>query len=426
MQSIINANSSRACQVNKVIVEGTEQIRDDLIVAHLQPVIQAHSVMELMKAVDVMNDTLRSCGAAKDVIIGLDAVENGSTVLDIRPKVKLVPVNKFMAKTGTNIGNGEGDGYMTFQWRNIFGGGENFILDATTGTRTRSSYLVDFNAPLLNSTRWRWDTAAYATSRRVDWSSHEQVLHGVKSKIVKDVDGVRHELGVQSVLRSVRPYVDASSTILAHAGDDLKISVGYDASVDTRDDRVLPTDGWHVGVKNELAGGPFSTASFLKQTLEGSYAMNSGMNIVNFSLRGGWLYSKNSHVMDRFFLGGPNDVRGFFYNGLGARDLGDALGGDVFLSGGISGFTKFPFVSKDSGLKLHSFVNFGSLVPWDHTEQVRSLLAELVRPSVGCGFGVVFKHPVARFELNFVLPVVAHRNDAMRKGLQYGIGLEFM
>jgi outer membrane protein insertion porin family len=430
MSSLLGFNSSRACHVSNVVVEGTEHLRDSFIVAHLQPMIQATNIRALIESVDAVNDTFKASGAVKAVIISLDSMQNQSTTINVVPKIKLVPVSRFMAKTGTNIGNGEGDGYITFQWRNIFGGGEHLVLDATTGTRTRSSYLLNYNTPLLESTQWRWDTAAYATSRKIDWSSHEQVLKGVKTKAVKHENGLAHELSLQAVLRSVRPYTEASSAMLAHAGDDLKVSLGYDLSMDTRDDKVLPTKGWFLGLQNELAGlTKFSTTHFIKQSLEASYAATfNERDILNLSLRSGWLYSMDqySHIMDRFYLGGPNDVRSFFYNGLGARDTGDSLGGDVFISGGASAFTKFPFLSKESGLKLHSFVNFGSLVPWDHDESAKQLIKELCQPSVGCGFGIVFKHPVARFELNFVLPVVAHKHDAMRKGLQYGIGLQFM
>lgn len=430
MEKLISLNSTRGCEVVNVVVEGTEHLRDDFIARHIQPVIQAKNLQSLMLGVNAMNDTLRSSGAVKDLAVCINGMSSNRGVLMVQPKLKLIPMNKFMAKTGTNVGNGEGDGYMTFQWRNIFGGGENFIIDATTGTRTRSSYLVNYNAPFNESLTWRWDTSAYATSRNIDWSSHEQVLKGLKTKIAQDVNGVTQEWSLQSVIRSVKPYSLApSKTILAHAGDDLKISLGYDINVDTRDDKVLPTTGWKLGLQNEIAGlSKFSTSHFLKQTFEANWATNSNSSILNCSLRGGWLYTQDdySHVMDRFYLGGPNDVRSFFYNGLGARDQGDSLGGDAFISGGVSVFTKFPFIRESSGLKLHSFVNFGSLVPWDHNEPLLKLLNDLAHPSVGCGFGVVFKHPVARLELNFVLPLVAHEHDALRKGFQYGIGLQFM
>jgi outer membrane protein insertion porin family len=47
-------------------------------------------------------------------------------------------------------------------------------------------------------------------------------------------------------------------------------------------------------------------------------------------------------------------------------------------------------------------------------------------PSMAAGVGVVYAHPVARFELNFSLPLVLRRGEEGRKGLQFGVGINFL
>jgi len=47
-------------------------------------------------------------------------------------------------------------------------------------------------------------------------------------------------------------------------------------------------------------------------------------------------------------------------------------------------------------------------------------------PSTAIGLGLVYAHPVARFELNFSLPVVVRRGEESRKGLQFGVGINFL
>mgnify|MGYP006948644943 FL=1 len=42
------------------------------------------------------------------------------------------------------------------------------------------------------------------------------------------------------------------------------------------------------------------------------------------------------------------------------------------------------------------------------------------------GLGLLFQQGPVRLELNFGLPVLARRSDGTRKGLQFGIGLEFL
>ncbi|MCP5843072.1 BamA/TamA family outer membrane protein, partial [Klebsiella pneumoniae] len=55
-------------------------------------------------------------------------------------------------------------------------------------------------------------------------------------------------------------------------------------------------------------------------------------------------------------------------------------------------------------------------------------VADLFRgpPSMAAGVGLVYAHPVARFELNFSLPLVLRKGEVGTKGLQVGVGINFM
>lgn len=57
-----------------------------------------------------------------------------------------------------------------------------------------------------------------------------------------------------------------------------------------------------------------------------------------------------------------------------------------------------------------------------------STIAELGNglPSLAAGVGLVYAHPVARFELNFSLPLVLRKGEDARKGLQFGIGINML
>ena len=59
---------------------------------------------------------------------------------------------------------------------------------------------------------------------------------------------------------------------------------------------------------------------------------------------------------------------------------------------------------------------------------VKSTIQELQNglPSCTAGLGLVYAHPVARFELNFSLPLVIRRGEEGRKGLSFGVGIDFM
>ena len=166
-------------------------------------------------------------------------------------------------------------------------------------------------------------------------------------------------------------------------------------------------------------------------------------------LRGGFLYPlplgfdtkpTPSRINDRFQLGGPTDIRGFRLSGLGPRDGADAVGGDVYAAGSANLLVPLPRVGADKPFRMQAFVNGGRLLalkqaPADGNDDARtvqkslgSTISELGNglPSMAAGVGLVYAHPVARFELNFSLPLVLRKGEEGRKGLQFGVGINLL
>lgn len=50
----------------------------------------------------------------------------------------------------------------------------------------------------------------------------------------------------------------------------------------------------------------------------------------------------------------------------------------------------------------------------------------LARPSISAGVGLIYRFDPIRVEVNFGVPLAAARSDGMRRGIQVGMGLEFM
>ena len=102
-------------------------------------------------------------------------------------------------------------------------------------------------------------------------------------------------------------------------------------------------------------------------------------------------------------------------------------------------FFPLPRVGADKPLRLQAFINGGRLLALkgpgkDGTDEkgvkqsVASTIAEMGNglPSMAAGVGLVYAHPVARFELNFSLPLVLRIGEDARKGLQFGIGINML
>lgn len=271
-------------------------------------------------------------------------------------------------------------------------------------------------------------------------------------------NGATHEFGYSGIWRQITSLAEnASPSVRADAGDSFKSSITHTWIQDKRDYPLLPSSGYMMKTVSELAGwGPLKgDAAFWKSEVESQVALpfgNTGITLTA-GLRGGLLYPMKlggedkyqaSRINDRFQLGGPNNVRGFRLAGLGPRDGSDALGGDIYAAGGASLLLPIPRVGKETPLRLQAFINGGRLLALKNPNSKKedgsfgsssdvygaiqksfsALTAEL--PSAAAGLGLVYAHPVARFEINFSLPLVMRAKEEGRKGLSFGVGIEFL
>ena len=270
----------------------------------------------------------------------------------------------------------------------------------------------------------------------------------------------KHEIGYSGVWRQVTGLSStASPAIRNDAGDSFKSSLTHTWTHDRRDYPLLPSSGYLMKTVSEIAGyGPLAgDVGFLKSEAETQAAIPLGSSGITFTagLRGGLLYllaiggqktAKQSKINDRFQLGGPNDVRGFRLGGLGPHDGTDALGGDIYAAGGASLLFPLPRVGKDTPLRLQAFVNGGRLLALagsrgasgekggsdkDKEAKFQDLQKTIQKlgsgiPSCAAGLGLVYAHPVARFEVNFSVPLVMRTDERARKGVSFGVGVEFL
>ncbi|CCE63919.1 hypothetical protein TPHA_0G00830 [Tetrapisispora phaffii CBS 4417] len=456
IEKLFENNSATPIKISSIVVHNSEHVRSEILKLYLDATLSnAFTFKELCESADDLAKKLIQHGLVENISNTFDTqgisrhnliastypstlydssnIPTKVSVIDITSKIKLIPLKKFMAKTGTNIGNGEGDGYLQFQLRNIFGGGERLNLDITKGTKTHSSYLLNYTQP-VNPT-WIWDTILYQNNRQLG-SSIDMIVGGLRSSIKGKTgihDYVNHEFYIEGLLRETKIISsNCSNTLLFQAGNDQKVSIGHSIAWDTRDNHIIPTYGSFLKVFNEVA-----LNRYLKSQIEVNTAMSflkNSLITVNGTMRLGYISNISStlrplHIGDRFQLGGGNDVRSFQPMGLGPKDIYDSIGGNSYTAYGISVFTALPFKSlMTSNFKIHTFINGGKLINHNSsngtfTDAVKDLIKE---NSLSTGVGIIFKHPVARFELNFTLPLITHKSDMVRKGFQYGIGISFL
>ena len=472
----IDSNSTLPCTISSIRVLNANHTRKSFLERIFNPIISAnkerpYTLAEAIREVSIGADKLHRYDIFHQPIsLYIDQpskTDPSSTPTDVDIYLSVREKSRLLLKTGTDVGNAEGSAYGNLLWRNVFGGAETLNLNASLGTRTRSSYQAAFEAPMSSAITGdlRGEIGGLASSTQNGFASHEEVLKGAwtKARWVGD-GGTRHELGYSGTWRQVTGLAgNASPTVRGDAGDSFKSSITHTWIKDRRDNALLPTNGYFTKTILELAGwGPLQgDVAFAKSELltQGAIPVpvpgikgDSGVSLTT-GFRAGLLYPLSpgfdldakttpSRINDRFQLGGPADVRGFRLSGLGPRDGADAVGGDIYAAGSANLLFPIPRVGLDRPFRFQAFVNGGRLLALkgsgknqkdeagDEAAQksVSSTLQELGNglPSMSAGFGVVYAHPVARFELNFTLPLVLRKGEDARKGLQFGIGINML
>ncbi|KAI5969790.1 SAM50 [Candida margitis] len=450
LQNLFQENSSQPIKIRNVQLTNGTQFRDSFVESQFQPLLTGEvlALQKYLSIVDNISKNLMKIGVVENILcnthqvrpniktslVGLPrGVASGAGAIHVVPIFNTIPIKRFFAKTGTNIGNGEGDGYIQFQLRNIFGGGENLVFDAITGTKTSSSYLINYNQPLFNNCDYVWENSLSFNTRNLDWIQSKVHTKSLVNKIHTQFNNCKlnHELILENSIRNLDNYGSKSFAIMQQCGQSLKSSIAYNINYDSRNSKHLPFKGSFAQLGIEYNGlSRLNKYPFVKTAtqIQHAWSVPSINSHVLTSTKLGLLYplTSKSSLLDRFYIGGPNDVRSFTLNGLGPRDQNSFVGGDLFLNGGVSLFTDVPRY-KESNFKFHNFINWGKLVSLDYDQSIWNNFKQLSHSyCLSYGLGILYNHPMARFELNFVLPILANERDSIRKGIQYGIGVSFL
>ncbi|CVK91190.1 related to cell surface protein homologous to bacterial outer membrane proteins [Fusarium mangiferae] len=464
--------------INELRIHGAVNTRTNFLDPIFQPLIADAS-----NASSTVGNVINSLRTASNKLDGLQIfqpqpevyltsaqqTDPSTSPTDVNVDIRVKELSRFKLQTGTDVGNGEGSAYGSLLWRNMFGGAEMLTLNAKAGTRTRSAYSATLTAPVKSNPDMRLSLEGVASAAEKPWASHEEVLKGGTLRFSwlnqqRDTQSVEYS----GIWRQITGLAEnASPTVRADAGDSIKSSVKHTFYRERRDNPQLPQSGYMFRSGLEVAGlGPLAgDVAFSKGEVEIGGAVpiplpgireRTGISIGG-GLRLGLLCPlplgyefagklRPTRINDRFQLGGPTDVRGFKLGGLGPHDGSDSVGGDVFAAGSVNMLLPVPYKGPDSGLRFQLFANGGRLVALKDSKKSSSsgstqelsgtavrngmvnAVGELLNgvPSVAAGVGLVYAHPVARFELNFSLPLALRKGEASTKGLQVGVGINFL
>ena len=221
-----------------------------------------------------------------------------------------------------------------------------------------------------------------------DESSFKEESSGFRLRAGYDLgEDLRHSVNYLLKTTEIRDVDDdASRFVQDQEGSQTVSQVGHTLSLDMRDNRNDPTEGYFVSVSNDVAGLG-GTVSHFRTTLRGSYYIPLVDDyVLGLIGEGGHIVGLGEDVgiAERFFVGG-NNFRGFARNGIGPRDRDsdDALGGNTYYVGTAE--VGFPLgLPGDLGIKGFVFTDVGSLYGIDESGP-EIIDSTSLRASVGTG-----------------------------------------
>ncbi|KAG0216513.1 hypothetical protein BGX28_000027 [Mortierella sp. GBA30] len=435
IQSLVDNVRHDPMKLRKITLHGASKTRESFLHRILQPAFQAKSLHEVIGLSRQAVRRMERFGIFEDIKIQLDSpndpwLQDRKDLVDLGIWVK--EGSRIQIKTGTEAGNAEASMYGSMTVKNVFGGAETLNTSMAFGTRTSSAFQFSLATPLLADPDKNLSVNLFSQARNnTQWSSYEEELKGGSLKYTTLSPLGYHEFAYEGQWREVcRPSEKASLSIREQCGHSIKSALTHTWIHDMRDAPLMPSTGHYVRVLQEYAGLG-GDVEHLRQEVEAQIARSNDKGyILSATVKSGYLHSLNgkpSKISDRFFLGGPMSVRGFKSNGLGPREGDDSLGGDAYVSAGVSLLTPFPGLADRESFKGHFFANAGSLVSVNPGQSATKTIDDLTKaPSVSVGAGIVYHHPQVRIELNFALPMMAAKTDAISRGWQLGLGISFL
>ena len=221
------------------------------------------------------------------------------------------------------------------------GGGQSLSIRGEVGT-VKTDYRINFSEPWIFDKPVSFGFNLYDRTR--DWDDYDEQRKGTKLAFghrLAEFNNIRLMGRYENVdIYNIDP--DASEEIKKEEGKRTISSVLLGLSRDSRDDSFNPRNGVNARISTELAGNFLGGNTDFTRNI-GSvswYIPTWGKTCVNLRLEGGLVeeYGDSDEVpiYERFFMGGPNSVRGYAYRSIGPKDdRGEPIGGKVKLQANI-------------------------------------------------------------------------------------------
>lgn len=427
-------------RVDRVKVEGVGRTYDDIVLSSVKQtdIFQSTTFGQLVLQCHNVRSKLERLQCFDQVQIEIDASEGPNTTPDHGYEItfRVKELRRYRAGVTTTVGNNEGSLVVWGKTPNVYGRGESGELNYVYGTKSLM-YNMTLRKPFFGPIDSMLSGTVLRQCNELPASSCKLVEQGLLFDYSILFPNVRNSVEWNGLIREVQPALRSTPfAIREECGYSLKSSLKFSSTFDKRDDAILPRRGQLLQGTAELAGlgGDIGFQKYSTK-LQMNFPLASFLT-AQASLDGGIVTTlsqdKTFKICDRFFLGGPLNLRGFSFNGVGPKSDSASLGGTLYWQGAYHLYTPLPFTKPTRGsfsdnFRLNFFANAGSIhrVSAGELKDNWRKLGEQVRISYGLGLVIRFVGQ-ARVEINYCFPYAFQKDDSVVPGMQFGFGLHFI
>ena len=424
LNAIIVINPNSLIYVNRIIINGNNTTKDEVIRRELQLLEgQTYSKDYLLNSIS----RIKRLGYFSSVDYKFNRLKKSPDKIDLI--LNLVETKTGEFSIGLSHSNSTGASLNTsVSQKNIFGTGNTFnaSLSNSDAVKETSFYFKnphfnnfghsisygyfnkELNATNLEASAYVMNEAGYKFGYGIPTSADSNIFAEFK---VSDI-----ELSCGAYL-----LVDEQSSCSNPNKNDFTSAISF--SHNSLNDYIFPSNGKKYSLLNIFAL-PISSVNYFK--FESSYSSYSPVFTGNtFKLSSRFKYADgyggdNLPFYERYFEGGGSSVRGFDFNSLGTKYASSGMpkGGEISLvtSAGISSSLKSVGVDNPN-MKFISFVDAGIL-----SETVSDFDPGEIRSSVGVGLN--WFTPVGPIGLNYAYPIKKKSDDDL-KTFSFQLGTSF-